>query len=160
MKKKVFNSFELQDIKEISIIDTDTFREFADIIPKSFAWWWARQGNGSCAVVYGDGHLDDNLWACGIYVSIKRVSVRPLFILETEPLMPGEKVFVGDLLCTVLRRNVVLSDLPVTNHVFNGCVEDDEPENNWDTCSLKRYIESDEFLALCGLKEGGCCNEN
>lgn len=108
--------------------------------PKGLLKWWRRRAHGysqNCtAYVTYDGFIHCN----NLYINNNiNVGVRPAFVVPNLSSKIGAKIQVGNHICTVIEKNLVLADSIICRHRF------DSHPNNWEASELKIFIESDEF---------------
>lgn len=117
-------------------------------------WWLSEKGPNDITAlrVYTDGTIDE------IFGHIRTLSgIRPCFRLKISngTVVPGDKVTVGNLICTVIKRIVsdeiycdALSDRVVTFRTFGMT-------NKYFESEIYKYIHSDDFRMICGLERDG-----
>ena len=104
-------------------------------------WWWLRSPGHSSSFTAFVTYCGDT-YKPGNYVFCDKITIRPCFSISLSNLNKGDKVFIENTLCTVIDKDLVLSDNLICFHIF------DKNNNVWETSSLKQYLESKEFLDM------------
>lgn len=148
MKKIVIEQYGREDILQIRLLSADEYEKCMDFVPKSDSWWWLlphdELKDDDLVVFVG---ANNKVCYFGSVVDDADGGIRPVFIIGNLCTAIGEKIVVGNILCTVIGDNTALSDMIVDRDWF------DRKSSNWETSSLKDFIESDDFLYLIGLQE-------
>lgn len=135
-------------IKEITLLTIEQAERLPRELRAREYWWWLRspgyfQDDAAC--VSGGG----SVYYLGDDVNDVGVCVRPAFVIPGLDSKIYDKVHVGECVCTVVDKDLVLADDVVCYHRF------DTDSNDWDKSELKAFIESNEFAKIL---EGGKLN--
>lgn len=107
-----------------------------------YSWWLRIPGccKECAAVVANDGWVDLD----GVVVANDK-GVRPALRIPTLSQMgykPGDKVTINNTVCTVIDKDVVLTDNIVCSYRF------DFQNNNWERSDIKGFLNSPRFLSM------------
>lgn len=123
--------------------------EQAERLPKELLscgeWWWLRSPGSNWDAIAGvncDGSVD----LAGVDGFTNFACVRPAFFVPDLNPKLGAKVQIGNHMCTVIEKDLVLADSVVCRDLFGL--------TPWDKSYLKKFLGSDEFKEM--LTEVGC----
>ncbi len=142
MKYKMIPKFEPDEVEEIILLSIEEWEKAKKIptVPDHTSRWWLRSPgeNSDCACYidyfgYVYGYCNTDLTVIG---------VRPTFKIPGLSFNVGEKIFVGNTLCTVIYSEYILSDSIICKHRF------DENTNDYNKSEIKKFINSDEFKKM------------
>lgn len=148
MKTKSIKIFEKKDVEQITLLTIEQAEKIPTNILVCDNWCWLRSPGDDqyyAARVSDDG----GIFGYGSYVDYDDGAVRPAFKITNFNLEIGEKVFVENISCTAIDKNLILADGCACCYPF------DTESNNWKTSKLKKFIESDYFWNKYIEKERG-----
>lgn len=153
LNENLTDKFSIKDFVETPVFDvTETIPtiltlERAKKLPRTLLHregpWWLRTPS-TFGRVYQVSHAG-RIGEIGYDVN-KSCGVRPAFMTPPLNRKVGDKVFINDLLCTVVGENLVLADTIIIKSKFkNMKLPFDDHSNEWAESDLKALVESDEF---------------
>ena len=135
--------FEKEDIKSVTLLSFEEYRDNKEIIPAVNSWWWLRTPGSfkkNAAYVFIDAEAHTEGYKVG-----STAGVRPLIIVDAakaKEIKVGEKVMIGKYAATVLDDKSCLIDECVTRRKF------DDVTNDYEVSELKSFLESPSFMEL------------
>ena len=131
--------FPVAQIEEVTLLSSEDWKHAREVAPIYTGTWWLRDPDEDDYLVYAvaNGGVVD----CWGFPPRTLLGVRPAFIVKNTGLKRGDKLLVGNTVCTILKDDLVLSDTVIALHKF------DRRTNNYDKSEIKQYINSDEFKA-------------
>lgn len=127
-----------KDDVRIKLLSKEEYETVKNNIPLCDDYWWLRSRKSSSAYyVNRDGYIDDYT----LYYT--NFGVRPAFRIRNLESEIRAKVQVGRLSCTVIDKNLVLSDSVVCHYCW-----DSHRGTAWEESDLHNYLQSDEFSML------------
>ncbi len=143
MKEKTIYCYDLDEVEEITLLSAEEWEEVKKIknVPQFTGWWWLRSP-GYYSTGAADVDYDGGISSYDDRVNYSDVCVRPAFRCLGFPPIVGEKVFVGNTLCTVIDADYALSDNAICQHRF------DSESNDFEKSEIKAFLNSDKFKEM------------
>lgn len=140
MTIKSVEKFDINEVEEIFLLSIDEWERAKTIqtVPLHTNWWWLRSpGFNSNLAVYVS--IRGSINGIGDFVDGINSAIRPAFKVKNIESNIGNKVFVKNTVCTVIDKDIVLSDTAICFHRF------DEKYSDYEKSEIKEFLHSDEF---------------
>lgn len=141
MEEIKIKKFNIDEVDEITLLSVEEAEKIPDSVRACGKWWWLQSPgyNQKFAAVVDDiGGVYEN----GNFIYFDTNTVRPVFKISNLESDIGEPVRINKTWCTVIDKELVLTDNPICNHKF------DSKSNDWENSELKAFVNSDEFKAM------------
>lgn len=128
-------------VSDILIPSKEEWLEYKTInlVPTQGSSFWLRTRDLHQAIAYYVNHSGDISYY-DLYYSEN--GVRPLFRVSGQSLTVGQKVWIGNVICTAVANDLALSDSVVCEQ------RRDESDAVWEESDLYRFLHSDAFKSL------------